>query len=286
MEKQKAMGIFSDVLLTVDYDRTLTAPDSTVPQRNLNAIRFFMEQGGLFTLNTGRSLPMARGLLERIPCNAPLLLYNGSAAWENGKLMDIRPIELDMGQTLRRIVETFPDLTVELQGVNAHVTFRENPVWERFVTGQGAPYAYGTFEEDLGPFLKFAVYGPFRKPDVNALFQPVPEDMARIDQVQRWLEENLGDHVQVFRSGARFVDVHTRGVSKGQAARNLKQHTGRKWLVCVGDAENDLAMLESADFAYCPADGALADRFETVCDCTLGAVADVIEKKIPEIVRK
>ena len=37
------MGIFSDVLLTVDYDRTLTAPDSTIPQRNIEAIRYFME---------------------------------------------------------------------------------------------------------------------------------------------------------------------------------------------------------------------------------------------------
>ena len=42
------MGIFSDVLLTVDYDRTLTAPDSTIPERNLTAIRYFIEHGGVF----------------------------------------------------------------------------------------------------------------------------------------------------------------------------------------------------------------------------------------------
>ena len=54
------MALFSDVLLTVDFDRTLTAPDNTIPQRNLDAIRFFMEEGGAFTVNTGRSLPMAR----------------------------------------------------------------------------------------------------------------------------------------------------------------------------------------------------------------------------------
>ena len=40
------MADFSDVLLTVDYDRTLTAPDSTVPERNLEAIRFFIDNGG------------------------------------------------------------------------------------------------------------------------------------------------------------------------------------------------------------------------------------------------
>ena len=76
------MGIYSDVLLTVDYDRTLTATDSTIPERNLKAIRYFMENGGAFTLNTGRSVPMAQPLLDVVPTNAPMLLYNGSAAYD------------------------------------------------------------------------------------------------------------------------------------------------------------------------------------------------------------
>ena len=33
------MGRFDRVLLTVDFDRTLTAPDSSIPERNLQAIR-------------------------------------------------------------------------------------------------------------------------------------------------------------------------------------------------------------------------------------------------------
>ena len=66
------MGIYSDVLLTADYDRTLTAPDSTIPQRNVEAIRYFMENGGAFTVNTGRSVPMARPFLDKVPVNAPL----------------------------------------------------------------------------------------------------------------------------------------------------------------------------------------------------------------------
>ena len=48
--------MFSDILLTVDFDRTLTGPDSKIPQRNLDAIAFFMENGGKFTVNTGRSV--------------------------------------------------------------------------------------------------------------------------------------------------------------------------------------------------------------------------------------
>ena len=71
---------FSDILLTVDFDRTLTAPDSTIPRRNLDAIEYFMANGGAFTVNTGRSVPMYRPQKDRVPVNVPLLLYNGSAA--------------------------------------------------------------------------------------------------------------------------------------------------------------------------------------------------------------
>ena len=63
----------------------------------------------------------------------------------------------------------------------------------------------------------------------------------------------------------------------------LQQELGRKILVCVGDGENDVTMMEDADYAFCPGDAIIRDRFENVCGCAEGAVADVIYKKIPEI---
>ena len=69
------MGKFSDILLTVDYDRTLTAPDSSIPERNLEAIRYFMENDGAFTVNTGRSVPMIQVFRDRVPVNAPPMIW-------------------------------------------------------------------------------------------------------------------------------------------------------------------------------------------------------------------
>ena len=59
------MSLFSDILLTVDFDRTLTAPDSSIPQRNIDAIQYFMDNGGAFTVNTGRSLPMTNWFRDK-----------------------------------------------------------------------------------------------------------------------------------------------------------------------------------------------------------------------------
>ena len=60
---------------------------------------------------------------------------------------------------------------------------------------------------------------------------------------------------------------------------------GKKYLVCVGDEGNDVAMLQGADFAFCPSDGAVAADFPNVCPCSQGAVADVIYNEIPKILR-
>ena len=279
------MGIYSDILLTVDFDRTLTAPDSTIPQRNLEAIRYFMDNGGAFTVNTGRSVPMARTFLDIVPVNAPLLLYNGSAAYDTatGKLEFCHEIPLDLWETVDTCQKLFPDMTVEVQAVDAHYRFAENPAWDAFCDHNRCARGFARPGDDLGIFLKFSVYGQLRDVTVAHLFEGSPEECRRIDEVEQTLKDVFGGHCEVFRAATRIIDVHAKGVSKNRSARELQQRLGRKLLVCVGDAHNDIPMLEGADYAFCPADGVVADRFPNVCKCDNGAVADVIYQKIPEI---
>ncbi len=282
------MAIFSDILLTADYDRTLTAPDSTIPQRNLEAIRYFMENGGAFTVNTGRSLPMTRVFRDKVPVNAPLLLYNGSAAYdlEAKQFSFYHEIQLDMWETIRECFELFPDLTVEVQGVDAHYCFTENPGWEAFSRCQQCDYAFARPGDDLSPFLKFTLYGQFRDVTVADMYNGSEEERRRMDAAEQLLRQRFGEHCEIFRAATRIIDIHAKGVSKARSARELQQKLGRKILVCAGDADNDLPMMYDADYAYAPADAIIADRFETVCNCADGAVADVIYKKIPEILEK
>ena len=282
------MGIYSDVLLTVDYDRTLTATDATIPERNLEAIRYFMENGGAFTVNTGRSLPMTRVFRDIVPVNAPLLLYNGSAAYdlEAGELSFCREIRMDLWETIHTCLELFPDLTVEVQGIDAHYRFTENPGWDAYSEHQLCAHAFAPEGADLGAFLKFTLYGEFRDVTVADLHETLPGEQERMDAAEELLKERFGEYCEVFRAAARIIDVHARGVSKARSARELQQKLGRKILVCVGDALNDLSMMRDADYAFAPADGIIAADFETVCPCGEGAVADVIYKKIPEILEK
>lgn len=283
------MGVFSDILLTVDYDRTLTAPDSTIPARNIEAIRYFMENGGTFTVNTGRSLPMAvNNLIGKVPVNAPLLLYNGSAAYdvETESFTRYTPIALDAKMLVTDLQTRFPELHVEIQAVDAHYLIRTDAGWERYCENNRCQWGYVSPENIPEPFVKVSYYGQFRKGTVADMYEATEEELALFDRAIGYVERTYGEKLDIFRACARIVDLHAKGVSKLRSARLLQQELGKRILVCVGDAENDINMLDGADFAYCPADGIVADRYETVCNCADGAVADVIYKKLPAILPK
>ena len=281
------MAIFSDILLTVDYDRTLTAPDSTIPQRNSEAIRYFIDNGGIFTVNTGRSVPMTKVFRDVVPVNAPLLLYNGSAAYDLAeKRLDFcHAIDLDLWETMDKCTALFPDMIVEIQGLDAHYRITENPAWDAFSDHQQCARGFAQRGDDLEPFLKFTLYGEIRDVQLKDLFTGSDAEIARIDEVEEELRRVFGEKCEVFRAGARIIDVHAKGVSKARSARELQQRLGRKLLVCVGDGKNDLPMMLDADYAFAPADAVIAESFENVCDCGDGSVADVIYKKIPEILQ-
>lgn len=275
--------MFSDVLLTVDFDRTMTGPDSKIPQRNLDAVAFFTANGGTFTINTGRSVASFKKHLGKVPVNAPILMYNGSARWENGKLTKLKLLDMELWETVRTIRKEFPHMNLEIQGADLHYLIDPEPAYVAFYDALKWGYRIAKEGEDLGPFLKFALAGTPRSKSVATLFDISETEDTAFDAAQERILELWDGKVEVYRAAPRIIDVHAKGVSKIAAARQLQQELGKKILVCAGDAENDIPMLEGADYAFTPADGVVADRFPNVCNCADGAIADIIYKKIPEI---
>lgn len=281
------MADFSDILLTVDFDRTLTAPDGTIPQRNIEAIRYFIENGGVFTMNTGRSTNTMGKKLETIPVNAPFLLYNGSAAYDpvTKQLKQVKCIELDLWQTMEEVHSAYPHMNLEIQGKDTHYLYYAEPEYVKFYEAQGFGYCMVTPNMDMGPFIKFTLFGKTygAEQGMGQFFLATEEEDREMKEAEEWLKSRYGDKVEVYRAAPRIIDVHAKGVSKLNCARELQATLGRKILVCVGDAENDLTMLRGADYAFAPADGVIAKEFPNVCPCGEGAVADVIYKELPAI---
>ncbi len=277
--------MFSDVLLTADFDLTITGRDGKIPQRNLQAIEYFMANGGAFTVNTGRSLPMAKRVLEEVPVNAPVILYNGSAWYENGELTQCKIIDLEPEQILTEIADRFPHLRTEVHGAKFHYAFGDDPVFMSYCRRGNIACQEIAVSDVPQPFLKFNIRARMEEGETvsSLLHQATQEQIADVDEVMAYMHAHHGDKLNGFRPGLRVANFHAKGASKEAAARELQAGLHRKVLVCVGDAGNDIPMLDGADYAFCPADGMVANRYENVCACSDGAIADVIYKKIPEI---
>jgi hydroxymethylpyrimidine pyrophosphatase-like HAD family hydrolase len=185
---------------------------------------------------------------------------------------------------MAQVLELFGDMNLEIQGTTVHYLLNASEKMVALYDNLQWRYTHAKPGDDVGPFIKFSLFGQPDQPVVSSMFSGNEEELRRFDLAEATLREMYGDKVEVFRAAPRIIDVHAKGVSKINSARQLQKTLNKKLLVCVGDAENDIPMLDGADYAFCPADGVVADRYETVCDCGSGAVADVIYKKIPEIV--
>ena len=274
----------ADILLTVDFDHTLTDRQGRIPPENLAAIARFIARGGAFTVNTGRSLPMLLPQLRRwgIPVNAPLLLYNGAVAYDlpRGKILFATPLEQSPLELLPALQAAFPALLVEVQGLEAHYIFRDEPLWFRFEEENQVPGRRISYDQVPRPFLKAAVYGAFADGTVGQFYRMTPREDGEIRAVEEYLARAYGARMSVVRGCPRILDIQAPGVNKGAAARRLAEGLGRRVLACVGDGTNDEAMLRAADLAYVPADAheSLLPRYETLCPCGEGAVAAAIAR--------
>ena len=274
--------MYSDILLTVDFDRTLTALDGSIPERNIRAIRYFIENGGSFTVNTGRTYVSFKPFLDIVPINAPLLLMNGSGSWEKGVFTDLVPLPMDPWPVVRQLQRDFPGVNFELQTLDVHYLVDPSPDYQEYYLRRNLPHQIANSAIHAGPFLKIGIYGDVEHREEGS---EAVTKAAMFDRIEEILNQQLDDNLVVLRATPQIINVHSKDASKLLAAQRLQKKLGKKILICVGDEGNDVPMLQGANYAFCPSDGAVADRFANVCPCSEGAVADVIYNEIPKILR-
>ena len=76
------MGKFDGLLLASDFDDTLYGLNLRIPERNLEAIRYFIREGGYFVMATGRAHRTFAPYAPLVPMNAPAVLSNGAAIYD------------------------------------------------------------------------------------------------------------------------------------------------------------------------------------------------------------
>lgn len=273
------MGKFDGVLLCSDIDSTLLTKDG-LPEENIKAIKYFQENGGRFTLCTGRLFDFLDKYSHLVMPNAPFIAMNGTMIVDKttGETLFSCPIELDPGKATAETLTELSYLKAAYVFPGGHSTMVK-------LTDTG-DFDVTRPDEKEAPPLKAKnaeeLNGIFGYPHRNKIYKivfTVPTE--RSDEAKAEITKRFEGY-SVFRSWINGIEVQSPNADKGKGARMLANLLGDvKLLVCAGDYENDISMIKEADIGYAVANAhpsviAAADRV-TKRTCPEGAIAEIIE---------
>ncbi len=245
------MGKFTGMLFTSDFDHTISDLQGNVPRENLEAIDYFIREGGKFCLNTGRSIPMARKRALQVPCNAPCLLYNGAACYDyrNEELIFAHPLP-DFAPELLSLLRD-PELGAEIQCIDGHYSPALIPSREPLLRKEGVETI---ITENIPlPWMKIVLCG-CSGTVAESYSQVDPRELQRFQALREQVREICAGRCYVTSSLPRVIEIGNPHCSKGTGARELARRLNCHTLICAGDAPNDASMLAEADYGFCPGD--------------------------------
>lgn len=237
------MGKFDGWLLASDFDGTLIGDNGAISKENIEAIQYFVGEGGRFAGATGRTEVIVRPFMAGLPVDTPWILYNGGAIYDfvwqtfkwRGKL-DRSVVEPFAAEVIRR----FPEANVQVHtGGLYHETNPADPV-DREVIHEKQEYIRCPLEKTPEGWIKVL----FGCDDIEVL--RAIEAAYKASPVFEVAHNTY--------SGSRYYELTPKGTSKGSALRELKSllHPAPHTVVAIGDYLNDLEMLQEADIAAAP----------------------------------
>lgn len=274
------MGKFDGVLLASDFDNTLLytedslragAPVPPLPERNREALKYFMAQGGRFAIATGRALPAFLRHAGDVPMNAPGVVCNGAAIYdfEAGEYLETAMLNAAARDRGQAVLDRFPGVAVEAY----HIDNIIHVVHPNSISRQHEHMTHVSLTE--APSLP-EVPLPLGKLLFEADHETL-ENVLSFLTAQGWAE----DYELIF-SVSHLLEMTIKGASKGGMIRRLAARLGISMdhVYCAGDEANDLSMLRAANQGFAPANASAAVResgVTVVCDAREGAIADIVE---------
>ena len=250
------MGIFDGYLIISDFDGTFATKTEPV-EKNLPAVRYFTENGGRFTVATGRTVDFIREKNLGDLINAPACLYNGSVVYDYGKEAFLRVRHLPF--SVEEMLTIMDDQLHYLQKIDVYRDCES--IIHQYIPDLSREWLES---KPLKILCRFET-----AEDADA-FKAAAS--LRFDTEQCHLS----------KSWALGVEFNPPDGSKGHALEYIKSiRPGVHTAIAVGDNDNDRVLLSHADIAAAPANATpsvqeLADIH--LCPCTEGAIADLIRQ--------
>lgn len=252
------MKDYSDYLICTDYDGTLSCDG--VPQNNIDAIIKFMDQGGRFTLCTGRG---GEGFVKQSPLpfilNAPMIGLTGAQIYDTAadRLIEANFMDGNWHEIVRDLAENIDcDQTFEIVGKNNCYRFHAAKLsqLDRIIK-----------EASDDSIYKVVGFNSYPGPD------PLVPGLLEI----------CHGRCNATSNGRNSYELTALNINKGYGAGRVKELTGAKILVCVGDFVGDISMFQEADVSFAVANA--IDELKEIADHVTvhardGALAAIIDQ--------
>ncbi len=239
--------IFDGTLMVSDMDGTLLSEDSRVSKRNIDAIEYFKANGGLFAFASGRNPDNLSMYGDRIKPNAPCICYNGGMIYDFSKSGDDAVVFSEClperaRDFARLTAERFPNASIIPETMNVMNIYNSESLAAKLllsIVACKSNYISGFSENDVpSPWIKLDFWSD------------TEEESKELFDYLTSLE--LPDGMRVLRTYRLSVEILSARTDKGFALEKLRRLLGVKTVCALGDNENDVVMLEKADFSFVP----------------------------------
>jgi len=224
-----------------------------VSPENITALEYFTENGGRFTMASGRFPAHFRKTVKGLPINAPVVAVNGNVIYDMNadEVLWSCPMPDDIVLEVLRFIESdCPECDfVTINGINAGIAGKITPP-----TPDDKPltsFLTSTQVSDR-PISADELFAEFRRseearPAMKLIFVQNPHitDSFRNKLTQRF------PSLMLTQSWGQGLEMNMAEGGKGSGVRKLRELLGSiHTVVCAGDYENDIPMLKVADIGY------------------------------------
>lgn len=262
------MGKFDGLLLASDFDDTLYGLDLRIPERNLKALRYFIREGGRFTVSTGRAHRTFAPFAHLVPMNAPAVLSNGAALYDfqADRMLEQTQLPASAPRDLGALMEEFPSLSLEVYYGEDIYVCHPNYITFAHLKKVNCDYTECPITDMPTPWVK-------------GIFHQEREVLL---QVQARMLEQWGDRYEAIFSNPRYLELTAKGSNKGGGVARVARLLGiaPDHIYCVGDNQNDIPMLELSAIPFAPANCAREVRdwgARILCHCDDGVIGDIVD---------
>ena len=253
-------------MVCIDIDGTLLGKRKRVSKESKEVIKKIHDKGVEIVVTTGRIYNNAAYYSHLLGVKSPVIAANGAVVRDkhNNRVIYENTIDTDVCVKLIELLYKmdffFHFYTLDSIYCGDKITKLGTEIYMTKQVGfENLKIKYHIINnlEEWKEFFK-RTNGQITK---CIAFSPKPSKVAALKKELRNMED-----IVYFGSGSRSVEINNRGVSKGRAVKALADYYGftREEIVCIGDNENDISMIEYAGFGV--AMGNAIDEVKALAD--------------------